>query len=46
MTANALRDHSEPARVVVERHREALKLMECGDRGVLYDMDRQTDIAT
>lgn len=34
------------AKAVIERHLEALKLIECGDSGVLYDIDRKTDIAT
>lgn len=34
------------AKAVIERHRDAVKLIECGDSGVLYDIDRKTDIAT
>ncbi len=34
------------AKAVIERHREAMKLIECDDSGVLYDIDRKTDIAT
>jgi molybdenum cofactor cytidylyltransferase len=37
-------DGDEGARVVVERHREALKLIDCDDSNVLYDIDRKTDI--
>lgn len=39
-------DGDQGARAVVERHREAVKLIECDDPGVLYDIDRKTDIAT
>ncbi len=34
------------ARAVLERHLDAVKLIECDDPGVLYDIDRKTDIAT
>ena len=34
------------AKAVIERHRGALKLIECDDPGVLYDIDRKTDLAT
>jgi molybdenum cofactor cytidylyltransferase len=37
-------DGDEGARFVVERHREALKLIDCDDSNVLYDIDRKTDI--
>lgn len=39
-------DGDEGARAVVERHREALKLIDCDDPNVLYDIDRKTDIIT
>jgi len=39
-------DGDQGARAVIERHREAVKLIECDDPGVLYDIDRKTDIAT
>ena len=34
------------ARAVLERHRDAVKLIECDDPGVLLDIDRKTDLAT
>jgi molybdenum cofactor cytidylyltransferase len=39
-------DGDQGARAVVERHREAVKLIECDDPGLLYDIDRKTDIAS
>ena len=33
------------ARSVLERHRDAVKLIECEDPGVLYDIDRKGDLA-
>jgi len=39
-------DGDQGARAVLERHRNAVKLVECADPGVLYDIDRKTDIAT
>jgi molybdenum cofactor cytidylyltransferase len=33
------------ARAVVERHRDSLKLIECDDPGVLFDVDRKSDLA-
>ena len=39
-------DGDQGARAVLERHRNAVKLVECDDPGVLYDIDRKTDIAT
>jgi molybdenum cofactor cytidylyltransferase len=33
------------ARAVLERHRAALKLLECEDPNVLYDIDRKSDLA-
>jgi molybdenum cofactor cytidylyltransferase len=38
-------DGDQGARTVLERHRDAVKLLECDDPGVLYDIDRKTDIA-
>ncbi|MBI2508985.1 MAG: nucleotidyltransferase family protein, partial [Betaproteobacteria bacterium] len=32
------------ARAVLERHRDAVKLIECDDAGVLYDIDRKSDL--
>ena len=37
-------DGDRGARPVLERHREALKLIDCDDPNVLYDIDRKTDI--
>jgi molybdenum cofactor cytidylyltransferase len=34
------------ARAVVEQHRDAVKLIECDDPGVLYDIDRKSDLAS
>ena len=39
-------DGDQGARAVLERHRNAVKLVECDDPGVLFDIDRKTDIAT
>jgi molybdenum cofactor cytidylyltransferase len=39
-------DGDQGARAVLERHRNSVKLVECDDPGVLYDIDRKTDIAT
>ena len=33
------------ARVVVERHSDSVRLIECDDPGVLFDVDRKSDIA-
>jgi len=33
------------ARAVLERHRAALKLVECDDPGALFDIDRKSDLA-
>jgi molybdenum cofactor cytidylyltransferase len=38
-------DGDQGARAVLERHREAVKWVECDDPGVLYDIDRKSDIA-
>lgn len=37
-------DGDQGARAVLERHRGALKLIECADPSVLYDIDRQSDL--
>ena len=37
-------DGDEGARAVVERHRDALKLIDCDDVNVLYDIDRKSDV--
>jgi molybdenum cofactor cytidylyltransferase len=33
------------ARAILDRHRTALKLVECDDPGALYDIDRKSDLA-
>jgi molybdenum cofactor cytidylyltransferase len=38
-------DGDQGARAVLERHRDAVKLIECDDPGVLYDIDRKSDLA-
>jgi molybdenum cofactor cytidylyltransferase len=37
-------DGDQGARVVVERHRDKVKLIECDDPGIFYDIDRKTDL--
>jgi len=37
-------DGDQGARAVLERHRNAVKLVECADPGVLYDIDRRADL--
>ena len=37
-------DGDQGARAVVERHRDAVTLIECDDPGVLFDVDRKTDL--
>jgi molybdenum cofactor cytidylyltransferase len=37
-------DGDQGARAVIERHRDAVKLVECDDPGILLDIDRKTDI--
>jgi molybdenum cofactor cytidylyltransferase len=37
-------DGDQGARAVVERHREAVKLIECDDPGILLDIDRKSDL--
>lgn len=38
-------DGDQGARALLEKHRDAIKLIECGDAGVLLDIDRKSDIA-
>jgi molybdenum cofactor cytidylyltransferase len=38
-------DGDQGARAVLERHRDAVKLIECDDPGVLYDIDSKSDLA-
>ena len=37
-------DGDQGARAVIERHRDAVRLVECDDPGVLYDVDRKSDL--
>jgi molybdenum cofactor cytidylyltransferase len=37
-------DGDEGARAVIERHRGELKAIECDDPGILFDVDRKSDI--
>ena len=37
-------DGDQGARAVMERHREAVKLIECEDPGILLDIDRKSDL--
>ena len=37
-------DGDQGARAVLERHRDAVKLIECEDPGVIYDIDRKGDV--
>jgi len=37
-------DGDQGARAVVERHRDAVQLIECDDPGVLFDVDRKSDL--
>jgi molybdenum cofactor cytidylyltransferase len=37
-------DGDEGARAVIERHRGDLRLIECDDPNVLYDIDRKSDL--
>jgi molybdenum cofactor cytidylyltransferase len=39
-------DGDQGARSVVDKHRGAVRLIECDDPGALYDIDRKSDIAT
>jgi len=38
-------DGDQGARAVVERHRDSVRLIECDDPGILFDVDRKSDIA-
>jgi molybdenum cofactor cytidylyltransferase len=38
-------DGDQGARAIVERHRDAVKLIECDDPGILLDVDRKSDLA-
>ncbi|OGA22742.1 MAG: hypothetical protein A3I02_06100 [Betaproteobacteria bacterium RIFCSPLOWO2_02_FULL_67_26] len=38
-------DGDQGARAVLEKHRDAVRLVECDDSGVIYDIDRKADIA-
>ena len=37
-------DGDQGARAIVERHREAVRLIECDDPGIFLDIDRKTDL--
>ena len=37
-------DGDQGARAVVERHRDSVQLIECDDPGVLFDVDRKSDL--
>jgi molybdenum cofactor cytidylyltransferase len=37
-------DGDQGARAVVERHRDKVKLVECDDPGISYDIDRKSDL--
>ena len=37
-------DGDQGARAVVDRHREVVKLVECDDPGIFYDIDRKADV--
>jgi molybdenum cofactor cytidylyltransferase len=39
-------DGDQGARAVLQRHRDAVKLIECDDPGVLYDIDSRSDLRT
>jgi len=38
-------DGDQGARAVLERHRDAVRLLECDDPGILFDVDRKSDLA-
>ena len=38
-------DGDQGARAVLERHRDSVRLVECDDPGILFDVDRKSDIA-
>lgn len=37
-------DGDQGARAIIEKHRDALRLIACDDAGVLYDIDRRSDV--
>ncbi|HEX6066370.1 MAG TPA: nucleotidyltransferase family protein [Longimicrobiales bacterium] len=37
-------DGDEGARAVLDKHRESVRLLECNDPAVLYDIDRKSDV--
>lgn len=37
-------DGDQGARMLLERHRDAIRLVECKDAGILYDVDRKSDL--
>ena len=37
-------DGDQGARAVLDQHRDAVRLIECDDPGVLYDVDRKRDL--
>jgi molybdenum cofactor cytidylyltransferase len=37
-------DGDQGARTILDRHRDAVTLIDCADPGVLYDVDRKSDI--
>ena len=37
-------DSDQGARAVLDRHHEAVRLIECDDQGMLYDIDRKADL--
>ena len=37
-------DGDQGARAVVERHRDKVRLVECDDPGIFYDVDRKSDL--
>jgi molybdenum cofactor cytidylyltransferase len=39
-------DGDQGARAIVERHADGVRIIECEDPGVLYDIDRKDDIRT
>lgn len=38
-------DGDQGARAILEKHGDSLKLLDCDDPGVLYDIDRRSDVA-
>jgi molybdenum cofactor cytidylyltransferase len=37
-------DGDQGARLLLDKHRDSLQFIECADAGVLYDIDRKTDV--